>query len=265
MGSQWNGAVNEMNFAQSLVKGSEFVLDWSPVNIIDTGRNGVDDARADCANWCSPRNMGAGKIPTTSTGNELVDAFFCLKTPGESDGCTQELPDGTQCPRYDTMCGSSDSIGSQSSEPKAPEAGHWFDFLQLFKDMGVSMSGVRGFAQNVANYQPIGTMCEWEGGQGSKMERNNHCLPSGSGAGDACCHDPCKLASQWNGAVNEMNFAQSLVKGSEFVLDWSPVNIIDTGRNGVDDARQDCANWCNPRDMGAGAIPTTSTGNSLVD
>merc|ERR1719375_100439 len=29
------------------------------------------------------------------------------------------------------------------------------DFLQLFKDMGVSMSGVRGFAQNVANYQPI--------------------------------------------------------------------------------------------------------------
>jgi cellulose 1,4-beta-cellobiosidase len=139
------------------------------------------------------------------------------------------------------------------------------DFLELFKDMGVGMSGVRGFAQNVANYQPIGSMCEWEGGQGTKMERNNHCLPSGSGAGDECCHDPCKLGSQWNGAVNEMNFAQSLVKGSEFVLDWSPVNIIDTSRNGVDNGRQDCANWCNPRDMGAGAIPTTSTGNSLVD
>jgi len=97
LASQWNGAVNEMNFAQSLVKGSEFVLDWSPVNIIDTGRNGVDDARQDCANWCNPRNMGAGAIPTTSTGNEMVDAFFWLKTPGESDGCTQELPDGTQC------------------------------------------------------------------------------------------------------------------------------------------------------------------------
>merc|ERR1711879_260600 len=117
-----------MNFAQSLVKGSEFVLDWSPVNIIDTGRKGVDDARQDCANWCNPRDMGAGAIPTTSTGNEMVGAFFWLKTPGESDGCTQELPDGTQCPRYDTMCGSSDSIGSESNEPKAPEAGHWFDF-----------------------------------------------------------------------------------------------------------------------------------------
>merc|ERR1712048_1448322 len=128
MGSQWNGAVNEMNYAQALSKASQEILNWSPVNIIDTGRNGVDDARQDCANWCNPRNMGAGKLPTTDTGSPLVDALQWLKTPGESDGCTQELPDGTQCPRYDTMCGSSDSIGSQSSEPKAPEAGRWFDF-----------------------------------------------------------------------------------------------------------------------------------------
>jgi len=140
-----------------------------------------------------------------------------------------------------------------------------YDFLSLFSEMGVDMSGVRGFAQNVANYQAVGTMCEWEGGQGTKMERNNHCLPSGTGSGDACCTDPCNLASQWNSAVNEMNFAQSLVKGSMEVLSWSPINIIDTGRNGVDDARQDCANWCNPRNMGAGALPTTSTGNSYVD
>merc|ERR1712028_296645 len=45
-----------------------------------------------------------------------------------SDGCTEELPDGSSCPRYDTMCGSADSIGSQSGEPRAPEAGAWFDF-----------------------------------------------------------------------------------------------------------------------------------------
>jgi len=128
LASQWNPAVNEMNFAQSLTKASESILNWSPVNIIDTGRNGVVDARKDCANWCNPRGMGAGSVPTTNSGSDLVDALFWLKTPGESDGCTQTTPDGNQCARYDTMCGSSDSIGSQSSEPHAPEAGKWFDF-----------------------------------------------------------------------------------------------------------------------------------------
>jgi len=126
--SQYNPAVNEMNFAQALSKASQEILNWSPINIIDTGRNGVDDGRQDCANWCNPRNMGAGQLPTTSTGSPIVDALYWLKTPGESDGCTQELPDGTQCPRYDTMCGSSDSIGSGSGEPRSPEAGHWFDY-----------------------------------------------------------------------------------------------------------------------------------------
>lgn len=125
---QWNPCVNEMNFAQALRKASEAVLSWSPTMIIDTGRNGVNDARGDCANWCNPRSMGAGLVPTTSTGSELVDAFFWLKTPGESDGCTEKLPDGSDCPRFDTMCGSSDSIGSGANEPRAPEAGHWFDY-----------------------------------------------------------------------------------------------------------------------------------------
>merc|ERR1712048_600017 len=72
--------------------------------------------------------MGAGKLPTTDTGSDMVDALFWLKTPGESDGCTQTVPDGSQCVRYDTMCGSSDSIGSRSGEPRAPEAGKWFDY-----------------------------------------------------------------------------------------------------------------------------------------
>merc|ERR1711881_463552 len=72
--------------------------------------------------------MGAGPLPTISTGSTIVDALFWLKTPGESDGCTDELPDGSSCPRYDTMCGSADSIGSQSGEPRAPEAGACFDF-----------------------------------------------------------------------------------------------------------------------------------------
>merc|ERR1711988_314183 len=78
---------------------------------------------------CNPRNAGAGVASTTDTAApDMIDAYFWLKTPGESDGCTQELPDGTACPRFDTMCGSSDSIGSKSGEPRSPEAGHWFDY-----------------------------------------------------------------------------------------------------------------------------------------
>jgi cellulose 1,4-beta-cellobiosidase len=126
--SQWNPCVNEMNFGQALSKASQQYLGFSPYTIIDTGRNGVVNARQDCANWCNPRGMGAGPVPTTKTDEDFVDALFWLKTPGESDGCTQTTPDGSTCVRYDTMCGSSDSIGSRSGEPRAPEAGKWFDY-----------------------------------------------------------------------------------------------------------------------------------------
>jgi hypothetical protein len=36
--------------------------------------------------WCNPPGSGAGKRPTTSTGDELVDAYLWIKTVGESDG-----------------------------------------------------------------------------------------------------------------------------------------------------------------------------------
>lgn len=75
-----------------------------------------------------------------TAGNGIVDAYFYLKTPGESDGCTQALPDGTACPRFDVSCGSKDSIGSRPGEPRAPEAGGWFDYqvrqLAEFADFG---------------------------------------------------------------------------------------------------------------------------------
>jgi len=37
--------------------------------------------------------------------------------------------------------------------------------------------------------------------------------------------------------------------------------IIDTGRNGVTDMRDQCSNWCNIRDAGVGHFPTTNTGH----
>jgi len=97
--------------------------------IIDTGRNGVPDERQDCAHWCNNRGAGAGHASTALTeGAGIVDAYFYLKTPGESDGCTETLPNGEPCPRFDTGCGSPDAIGSRPDEPRAPEAGAWFDY-----------------------------------------------------------------------------------------------------------------------------------------
>eukprot|EP00036_Acanthoecidae_sp_10tr_P014440 CAMPEP_0206287610 /NCGR_PEP_ID=MMETSP0106_2-20121207/1195_1 /ASSEMBLY_ACC=CAM_ASM_000206 /TAXON_ID=81532 /ORGANISM="Acanthoeca-like sp., Strain 10tr" /LENGTH=443 /DNA_ID=CAMNT_0053718149 /DNA_START=84 /DNA_END=1411 /DNA_ORIENTATION=- len=126
---QYNPANNEQNFVQELAAAvSKEIPGFSPHFLIDTGRNGVTAERADCSNWCNIRGAGVGNIPTTETNSTLIDAFMWLKTPGESDGCTATLPDGSQCGRYDSMCGSEDSIGSHPGEPRAPVAGEWFDY-----------------------------------------------------------------------------------------------------------------------------------------
>jgi len=121
---QYNPGNNELNFAQDLVNAFNKAFSMEFHAVIDTGRNGVDDMRTDCKNWCNPRNAGAGVASTTKTAApSLVDAYFWLKTPGESDGCSQTLPDGSACKRFDAMCASADSLGTHSDEPAAPEAG----------------------------------------------------------------------------------------------------------------------------------------------
>jgi len=126
--SQYNPGNNELNYIAYLNSAFAQVGITGKQYIIDSGRNGVPNMRSDCANWCNIRNAGLGVQPTTNTASPLVDAYYWLKTPGESDGCTQQLPDGSTCSRYDSFCGSSDSIGSQSGEPRAPTAGDWFDY-----------------------------------------------------------------------------------------------------------------------------------------
>lgn len=127
--TQYNYGNNELNYVLFLHnKTVEAVPGFDPTFIIDTGRNGVVNMRKSCSNWCNIRNAGVGRNPTTDTKVAIVDAYLWLKTPGESDGCTNTLPDGTQCPRYDSMCGSVDSIGSELGEPRAPEAGGWFEY-----------------------------------------------------------------------------------------------------------------------------------------
>ena len=107
---------------------SKQIPGFNPKMIVDTGRNGVANMRKDCANWCNARGAGIGMAPTTETGSDDIDAYLWLKTPGESDGCTEMLPDGSACKRYDSFCGSEDSIGSRSGEPRIPEAGKWCDY-----------------------------------------------------------------------------------------------------------------------------------------
>ena len=126
---QFNSANNELNFVQLLnARVTRILPRWAPRFIIDTGRNGVDHVlRQSCANWCNIRGAGLGRTPTATTDlPSLIDAYFWLKTPGESDGCTERLPDGSYCPRFDRSCASIDSIGSMPGEPRAPEAGDWF-------------------------------------------------------------------------------------------------------------------------------------------
>jgi cellulose 1,4-beta-cellobiosidase len=136
--SQYNSGNNEHNFALLIANmTAERTPDFQPRFIIDTGRNGgPGDMRESCSNWCNIRNAGMGLLPTSKTAYPtMVDAYLWLKTPGESDGCTQLLPGpgDKQCPRYDSMCGSPDSIGSEASEPRAPEAGKWFDYQVSFR------------------------------------------------------------------------------------------------------------------------------------
>ncbi|KAL1499782.1 hypothetical protein AB1Y20_012468 [Prymnesium parvum] len=168
---QYNAANNELNYAQVVSAHARGTIGgFSPHWLIDTGRNGVDGMRSDCSNWCNIRGAGLGHAPTANTSlPAVVDAYFWLKTPGESDGCTQALPGGAACARYDPMCQSADSIGGRSDEPRAPEAGGWFDYevKQLAANARFGGGGGGGLRQSFvgAPAKPF-TPCERGGGRG---------------------------------------------------------------------------------------------------
>ena len=162
MESQYDPAASEHLYVQLLEHYFQSALPNAKF-IIDTGRNGVDGMRSECANWCargggrvpcpctptrsgfpcctptrpapvpSPlllarptrcvpsrrcniRGAGVGRLPTAATDLPAVDAYFWLKTPGEAAGCTATLPSppGGACARFDSFCGSDDSIGSRA-------------------------------------------------------------------------------------------------------------------------------------------------------
>jgi hypothetical protein len=96
-------ATVDVHHVQAMANWASYEIDgFTPHWLVDTGRNGEEDVRTDCSNWCNIRGAGLGRAPTANTSlPSVVDAWFWLKTPGESDGCTQKLPDGSTCPRYE--------------------------------------------------------------------------------------------------------------------------------------------------------------------
>lgn len=60
--------------------------------VLDTSRNGQGPWTAptgvypDPEVWCNPPDRGIGSLPTTATGDALIDAYLWIKVPGESDG-----------------------------------------------------------------------------------------------------------------------------------------------------------------------------------
>lgn len=93
--------------------------------IMDTGRNAVQGLRAAWGDWCNVNGAGFGVRPTSTTGDDLVDAFVWVKPGGESDGTSDTTAD-----RYDSFCGHDDAF------KPAPQAGTWNEayFEMLLKN-----------------------------------------------------------------------------------------------------------------------------------
>jgi endoglucanase len=79
-----------------LLKGKHFVIDTS------RNGNGPPPAQQGVNEWCNPPGRALGHVPTTDTGEPLVDAFLWIKYPGQSDGSCRpgEPPAGVWWPSY---------------------------------------------------------------------------------------------------------------------------------------------------------------------
>lgn len=93
--------------------------------IVDQGRSGNQNSTRVGGDWCNNKYAGFGPLPTTNTGEAIVDALVWVKPGGEADGTSDPT-----APRYDTTC------GNEYALQPAPEAGTWFQayFEQLLRN-----------------------------------------------------------------------------------------------------------------------------------
>lgn len=82
----------------------------------------------------------------------------------------------------------------------------------------------------MANYQPLGLPCP-----GEPAELQAYCIAKRD---TACCRDPCGLIPLSSNGNNELNYARLLHELAKQVLQVDTHFLIDTSRNGVDDARE---------------------------
>jgi len=105
-------------------------------------------------------------------------------------------------------------------------------FAQLYRDAG-SPAFVRGLATNVANYNTI----------------------------TANSPDPI---TQGNPNYDEIHYINNLAPALS--AGGFPAHfLVDQGRSGVQNIRQQWGDWCNVKGAGFGARPTLNTGSSLID
>ena len=118
-----NPCPDELTYARKLAEAFEAVGVKGKKFVIDTSRNGKP-TRSTWSSWCNVKAAGIGPRPQAAP-DPLIDAYFWIKPPGESDGTSDP-----KSSRMDPSCKSGDSMEG------APEAGEWFQpyFIQLVKN-----------------------------------------------------------------------------------------------------------------------------------
>jgi endoglucanase len=93
--SNFDSSANESAYGEAI----DADLGDSAHFIIDTSRNGQGAAPG--GEWCNPPGRGLGTQSTSATSNPLIDAYFWVKQPGESDGtCNGGPAAGEWWPEY---------------------------------------------------------------------------------------------------------------------------------------------------------------------
>ena len=130
-------------------------------------------------------------------------------------------------------------------------------YLNLIVEMDI-WGYLRGFATNVANYQPLGdSVCDLSlfTDHGTKPQE----LRRSCGGGASCCADPCRILGSWGWGNSELHYALMLTTlAKRYIPGFDAHAIIDTSRNGQT-APHNCRAWCNVLDATLGQMPTSQT------
>jgi len=117
---------DELSYVQKLDEDLTTVGITGKGFLIDTSRNGRDGIRTSGGSWCNVKGAGLGERPQANPA-ALIDAYYWVKPPGESDGAADP-----KAPGFDKSCGPE----AKDAAPGAPHAGDWFGayFVELAKN-----------------------------------------------------------------------------------------------------------------------------------